>query len=290
MKPNKEFTYIYGLIDPRTNELRYVGKTIRLNSRIVEHISKCHLTNTHKDNWISELIRENLKPIMFVIDVVLTSEWEFWEVHYIEYFKSIGCRLTNIKKGGQSPTFIKSKPSSRKGKTFDDIYGPEKGRQIKEKLLKTIKEQKRQYPRGEKHWQYGKHHSDETKQKMSINKKTTQFGVNNPMYGKHHSDETKKKLSISSKLNTKPRSGCDHPMYGKRHTVESKQKMSDSTKKVVVLQFDLNMNFIKEWDSIRSAADQLHHSPSHIGNCCRGRKPYKTAGGFIWKYKDELNK
>ena len=52
-----------------------------------------------------------------------------------------------------------------------------------------------------------------------------------------------------------------------------------------VLQYDLNGNFIKEWDSIKEAAYYLnikyHNS---ITNCCGGRS--KTAGGFIWKYKD----
>ena len=43
----------------------------------------------------------------------------------------------------------------------------------------------------------GKHHSKQTKQKMSNICKGKYCGENNPMYGKHHSEETKKKISIA---------------------------------------------------------------------------------------------
>ena len=48
--------------------------------------------------------------------------------------------------------------------------------------------------KGEKNHMYGKHHSDETKKKISKNHADVS-GENNPMYGKHLSEETKKKLS-----------------------------------------------------------------------------------------------
>ena len=38
---------------------------------------------------------------------------------------------------------------------------------------------------GEKHWNYGKHLSDETKAKLSKSASERQFGENNPFYGKH---------------------------------------------------------------------------------------------------------
>ena len=45
--------------------------------------------------------------------------------------------------------------------------------------------------KGEKHPMYGKHHSEETRKKISEATK----GENNPFYGKHHTEETKKKIS-----------------------------------------------------------------------------------------------
>lgn len=47
-----------------------------------------------------------------------------------------------------------------------------------------------------------------------------------------------------------------------------------------VAQYDLQGNFIREWESMKSAKDIA--SLQNISACCRGVK--KTAGGFIWKY------
>lgn len=48
-----------------------------------------------------------------------------------------------------------------------------------------------------------------------------------------------------------------------------------------VYQFDLDGNFIREWDSQSDAARYYHCHSTHISECVRGRK--KTAKGFIWR-------
>ena len=52
---------IYGLLDPRTNNIRYVGKTSRsLNERLSAHLRSNQGKNNHKHNWISLLKKENI--------------------------------------------------------------------------------------------------------------------------------------------------------------------------------------------------------------------------------------
>lgn len=51
-----------------------------------------------------------------------------------------------------------------------------------------------------------------------------------------------------------------------------------------VLQYDLNGNFIKEWESATKAQKQLKILQSNISACCRGVT--KTAGKYIWKFKE----
>ncbi|MBO5138700.1 MAG: HNH endonuclease [Bacilli bacterium] len=51
-----------------------------------------------------------------------------------------------------------------------------------------------------------------------------------------------------------------------------------------VLQFDKNMNFIKEYVSACSAENETNINHSNISRCCRGI--YKQTGGYIWKYKN----
>ena len=50
-------------------------------------------------------------------------------------------------------------------------------------------------------------------------------GENNPFYGKHHTEETKKKISEARKGKTQ---GENHPFYGKHHSQESLNKISQS--------------------------------------------------------------
>ena len=51
-----------------------------------------------------------------------------------------------------------------------------------------------------------------------------------------------------------------------------------------VLQYDLNGTFIREWEAIKIASKELNIFASNISDCCRGKR--KTAGRYIWKYKD----
>ena len=62
-------------------------------------------------------------------------------------------------------------------------------------------------------------------------------------------------------------------------------KMRERPKKPI-LQFDLEMNFIKEWDSIVGAARTLSLHEASISHCLGGR--YKQHHGFVWKYKNAV--
>lgn len=53
-----------------------------------------------------------------------------------------------------------------------------------------------------------------------------------------------------------------------------------------VLQYDRNGNFIKEWINPAKAGDTLKIVRQNIYDCCNGKR--KTAGNYIWKYKEEL--
>ena len=72
-------------------------------------------------------------------------------------------------------------------------------RPAKELIFLTIPEHAKLHSKGEKHPMYGKHHSDETRRKMSEALK----GENHPFYGKHHSDETRRKMSEAQKRKPK---------------------------------------------------------------------------------------
>lgn len=52
-----------------------------------------------------------------------------------------------------------------------------------------------------------------------------------------------------------------------------------------IIQYDLNGNFIKKWNSIKEA--QLFYNTNVISQCCKHKKHYQSAKGFIWEYENE---
>lgn len=100
---------------------------------------------------------------------------------------------------------------------------------------------------GEKNHFFGKHHTPETKKKISeantgkkrppiseetrAKKSAAQKGKPAPNKGKHHTEETKKKLSIANqgkKRTEETRKKISEVKTGMKHTEESKRKMSES--------------------------------------------------------------
>lgn len=92
-------TFIYVLIDPRTNQVRYVGKTDNIRKRYNHHL--IYNGKSHKTSWIKNLKTNGCKPIIEVIDEVPLIDWKFWEVYWISQFKTWGFDLTNNTNGGE---------------------------------------------------------------------------------------------------------------------------------------------------------------------------------------------
>ena len=97
--------YIYLLIDPISNQIRYVGKTNNIKQRFKNHLNSCRDKNTHKRNWLNKLKKQGYKPEIEIIDIVIKDDWKFWEIFWISYYKSIGCNLVNYTIGGDGLTF-----------------------------------------------------------------------------------------------------------------------------------------------------------------------------------------
>ena len=151
--------------------------------------------------------------------------------------------------------------------------------ETKRKISETIKSQNRHDK-----------HTEETIEKLRI----LNTGVSNPMYGKTHSVEFKEKQSIRM-------AGEKHPMYGKKHDEETRILIKENRAKAVnqeelnelsrkrnnkiVMQYDLDMNFMQEFESVKIASLHTGMSPSNIAKICRDE--IKKFNKFIFKFKDE---
>lgn len=116
-------------------------------------------------------------------------------------------------------------------------------------------------------------------------KKHTEFSkekLKNSRTGKTLNEETKNKIYTPDR-NKKISESLKGRKFNKEHLKKLSEakldKPSNSSK--CILQYDLNNNIIKEWNSITEAKKWL--GKGDIQGCVLGKQ--KTAGGFIWKYK-----
>lgn len=56
-----------------------------------------------------------------------------------------------------------------------------------------------------------------------------------------------------------------------------------------VVQLDLDYDFIKLYDSLQQASNETGINRGNIGSTCRQTHRHKTAGGYIWMYKNEYD-
>lgn len=94
---------IYSLSDPRTGEIRYVGKTIKsLGKRRAQHVYSASCGGEcHRDTWIRSLLKEGLKPNISLIELTNESEWDVRERYWIAQYR-LTHNLTNYEDGGDS--------------------------------------------------------------------------------------------------------------------------------------------------------------------------------------------
>ena len=142
---------------------------------------------------------------------------------------------------------------------------------------------------GSKHKGHGKH-SEESKKKMSENHADFS-GEKHPNWGKPLSDETKCKISEAQRGNKHwnyGKRGKETPMYGKKHSDETKAKIGEaqkgkpkSNKHKTKISQALSVAVVclttsEVFDSVKKGAEWCNGYTSHIGNCCKGK--LKTSG------------
>ncbi len=121
---------------------------------------------------------------------------------------------------------------------------------------------------------FGRFHSEETKDK--IRQKALEREV---------SDKTRKKMSESQKKVKRDYSALARLSNKRWENLEEREKASiNNPNNRQILQYNIDLNFIKEFRSAAEAGRSINKGHQNIATCARGK--LKTAYGFIWKYKE----
>lgn len=164
-----------------------------------------------RTEWLIGLKKNNLKPILDVVDIVPYNEKDFWEKHYISLYRSWGFELKNSTHGGSGVSLIGGMGADAREQISIKNKG-NTGRKVGHKLT--------------------------------------------PQQCKEASETMKRVWK-------------DKPF-----PVQAKP----------ILQYDLQMNFIKEWISPAAVRRELKIYTSD--RVARGE--FAQAGGFIWRYKKDV--
>ena len=269
-----EIVYIYGLVDPLTNQLRYVGKSVNPKSRLRRHIADRNINDSYKDRWIRSLNEKSLKPTLLIIDVVNKNEWVYWEQFYISYFKFIGFNMVNGAIGGDEPPSTKGRKHteesklkmsrSKKGKPIPWLNNNKsRSERHKKKLSDSLKGRKSEKKGKTYDDIYGKELSEILKKKLSDSHKGLNCGVNHPMYNKKHSEEVIEKI----------RKKRSEQIFSE----ESIKKRTNSIKRKVY-KYDLDGNLIKIYDSLGEVYKEISHKKLN-----KHFESGNPINGYIWK-------
>lgn len=173
---------IYILLDPRTNEVRYVGYTKDITKRLYMHVGNCN-NNSHKSNWIKQLKTLGLRPKPKTLCVLSSFEEALRvEIATIALYRSRGVRLTNSTDGGEGGVNFPPEVKERISRGIKAAMTPERRAAISAHTAKV---------------RTGTKHSDETKERMSAAWEKRRAKGCNPLKGRKRPQEVCEKIRKS---------------------------------------------------------------------------------------------
>lgn len=81
--------FVYALIDPRTNDIGYIGLTNDPNGRLQQHLQDTGKTSRRKFQWIQRLLSEQVQPRLIILETVYDGleaakrREKYWIQHYL---------------------------------------------------------------------------------------------------------------------------------------------------------------------------------------------------------------
>lgn len=213
---------IYGLTDPRSGEIRYVGKSTNGLERAKAHHSQVRNgEKSYKANWIRQLTKLGLDYGIVVLEkTLLPSDLGEAERRWIAELRAGGTKLTNMTDGGdgmpgRSPT----------AETRRKLSKANEGKKRSPETCRRISES-----------QKGKTMSAEARAKMSIAQKKrppmsaeTRAKMSRSLSGKIYSEERIRKMADGRRGFRHTEEFKEHLRQinlGRKHSAETKAKIA----------------------------------------------------------------
>lgn len=143
--------HIYALLDPESLQVRYVGKSVRPNERLSNHMNEPP-SSCHRSHWIQALKRRGLRPVLVILESVCGAwPWQESERYWIKRGRTLGWPLTNNTSGGDGVCDLPPESRARMARTW-------LGRKHSPETIAKLKRARALRPG----------HSEETRRKMSV--------------------------------------------------------------------------------------------------------------------------
>lgn len=249
---------IYCIKNIITNK-KYIGQSTDIFYRWSKH--KYNLNNNCHPNAYLQSSWNKYGELNFTFNILercKNDELDDREIYWINFYNTVDrTKGFNLRNGGQNGGSKYSDESRKKmSHTQTELFkNPERIKQSKESALRV--------------WA-----DEEYKESRS--------GENHPLYGKHHSEETKKKISKANKGKKKP-PRSEHHCKALSDSHLGQIPSNKNTTPVRCIELDIIYSCAIE------AGKKLNiNSPNHVIDVCNGRR--KTCGGYHFEFVNNIGK
>lgn len=241
---------VYALIDSSNpTELRYIGKTkFTVQYRFGEHLSAALQYNSkyHVHRWIRKVLRNGGNIATILIETDLTEKKALRrETHYIDYYRSLGHRLTNMTDGGKGTVGY-----SHTEETKNKIGHANSGKVMPESAKQTLRE-----------INTGKTHAPKVRAKMS---KTITAHYEDPVNRERAAARTRKRFESQEE-----RDKQSQRLKGRKQSPEHTANAAAARAR------NYTPRTQEQRNNMRNAQLGRKQSPEHVANVVAAKKEKK---------------
>lgn len=253
-KTRKYYVYVWYIVDPF--EIIYVGKGT----------GNRYKTRKRENSYFTKMIQTHDCDSMILLDGLTEEEAFSYEKAIISGWRNLPIRLTNIQDGGEQPPNAKGikRSQSTKDKMSEAmIRFYENHPEVREKASRELKE----FLNTDKGKEF---------QRKSI------MARDNDDFRKAQSERCRRANRTPEYLERQSKIVKD---MWKSEEYANAHRGANNHRSQGVKQYDLDGNFIQEYETITQASQSTGVDASKISLVCKGKR--KTSGGYVWKYSND---